>query len=273
MIKVKSGNNIDPFDVDSIRHQMAIQGKFMGLSESYSGKYPELPEISTSLKWGKLLSEYEIIPEVRIQRLERVVELLDLSKKVLDVGVGWGDIVPLILRKNPMADYTGIDFSNEVIDNLKKKYPSQKFHATTLDKMDGTYDYILVLEVLEHIIPSKVASFYDDIKSRLRNDGLLVFTVPLYEDLKLQTLICGKCGSLVNRMGHVRTYTPTLIKAELNLFVFTVEQLEFVYEGYYGVLGTIRRHLRDLAGRILGPSNYQKLKPTNAILTCREGKQ
>lgn len=261
--------NIDPFHVDSIRHQMAIKGDSLGLSESYSGKYPELPEISTSLKWDKLLSEYAIIPEVRIQRLKRVVELLDLSKKVLDVGVGWGDIVPLISGKNPMADYTGIDFSNEVIDNLKKKYPSQKFQAVTLDKMDGTYDYILVLEVFEHIIPSKVASFYVDIKSRLRNDGLLVVTVPLYEDLKLQTMICGKCGSMVNRMGHVRSYTPELIQAELKVFGFTVEQQEFVYEGYYGVLGTIKRHIRDLAGRSLGPSNYQKLKPTNVVLTCR----
>ncbi|MBI4843573.1 MAG: class I SAM-dependent methyltransferase [Nitrospirae bacterium] len=256
------------FEVDIYRQGLAASKRLEELRETYSGNYPELGDISTAEKWDSL-SGMENVPEIRVRRLEKVVRLISQGKKILDVGVGWGDILPLLLKQNKAGDYTGIDFSAEVIKRLSAGYPRQKFINTTVDKLNDRYDCILVLEVLEHIVPSRVFDFLNEARRLLKDDGVLIVSVPL-EDIKNNTFVCGKCGSHVNKMGHVRSYSADLIKAELQLAGFGAFRSERVYSGYYGLSGTLKRSLRNMAGRLLGPSGYKAVTPSNIILALKK---
>lgn len=257
------------FDVDFFRQELAAAGDIKGLLETYSGNYPEIGDISTAEKWDGL-SERDNVPEIRIKRLERVVRLIDFDKKILDIGVGWGDIVPILHRYNNEVDYTGIDFSAELIKRLCSKYPAQKFIHTTVETLNEKYDCVLVLEVLEHIVPSKVLDFLEKIRMILEEKGVLIVTVPLNENLKNNTFICGKCGCYVNRMGHVRSYSLNLIKAELTIAGFKEVYTELIFEGYYGLKGLLKRYVRNIAGYLIGPSGFKPVTPACVVLMCKK---
>lgn len=257
------------FDVDVYRQKLAASGKLSELLESYKGGYPEISNISTAEKWDNL-SDFDSIPEIRVKRLERVVELIDLNKKILDIGVGWGDIVPILYKHEKTVNYTGVDFSAEIVKKLRDKYPKQRFINTTVDTLNDNYDYVLVLEVIEHIVPIKTFNFLKDVKKVLRDKGTLIVTVPINEDLKSNTFVCGKCGSFVNRMGHVRSYSFNLIKTELEIAGFLVTYSELIYEGYYGFKGAVKRWLRNIAGELIGPSNFKPIRPGCVILKCKK---
>jgi len=262
-------NEINVFDVDIIRQRLAESGRVEELLKRYSGEDPEIGDISTAEKWDNL-SDMDKVPEIRIRRLERVVRLIDTDKKILDIGVGWGDIIPILHKYKKEADYTGIDFSPELIKRLCSKYPAQKFINTTVETLSEEYDYVLVLEVLEHIVPSKVFDFLKEIKRVLKDNGTLIVTVPLNENLKNSTFVCGKCGSYVNRMGHVRSYSLYLIKSELQMAGFEVKYTELIYEGYYGLKGLLKRYVRNIAGYLIGPSGFKPVMPACIVLMCKK---
>ncbi len=259
------------FDVDVLRQELAVSGEINKLMDTYGGEYPEVEDISTHEKWDNL-AEMEIVPDIRIKRLEKVAELIDVEKKILDIGVGWGDIVPILLKCNDKVDYTGIDFSEKIINRLHDKHPDQKFIKTTSDALKEKYDYVLVLEVLEHIVPSKTFDFIKEVNRLLNDEGILIVTVPMNENIKNATFVCGKCGSFVNKMGHVRDYSSELIKAELKICGFNTVSSEYVYHGYYGTKGLIKRWLRNMAGRLLGPAGFKPLAPGNVILVLKKAR-
>lgn len=49
------------------------------------------------------------------------------GKMVLDVGCGFGDIIPFIRRESVDFYYTGVDIVPEFIEEARKKYPQGKF--------------------------------------------------------------------------------------------------------------------------------------------------
>lgn len=262
-------NNI--FEVDLLRQKLANENRFDELLKTYSSGYPEFEELSTSEKWDDL-SEMDTVPEVRLRRLEKVVEMVDPKSKILDIGPGWGDIIPLLKKKNEKVDYCGIDFSAEIVKRLQEKYPQQKFIHTSVEGVKEKFDYVLVLEVMEHILPSKIFNFLRDVQNVIKDNGYLIITVP-FEELSLHTLTCSKCGSYVNRMGHVRSYSLPLIKAELNSAGFSVVEEKILYHGYDGFKGSIKRTLRNIAGYLLATSGYKPVGPGGVLLKCIKNKK
>lgn len=61
-------------------------------------------------------------------RLKELVADLDFEgKSVLDVGCGFGDIIPYLSRKAKKFDFTGVDMVPEFIQAAQKKYPKYRF--------------------------------------------------------------------------------------------------------------------------------------------------
>jgi len=58
---------------------------------------------------------------------ELVKDLNFDEKSVLDVGCGFGDIIPFIFSKCDSFEYTGVDFTKEFIEKAKNKYPGFRF--------------------------------------------------------------------------------------------------------------------------------------------------
>lgn len=91
----------------------------------------------------------------------RTVERLlpDLNgTRVLEIGCGCGDFSLRLLQRYPLADVTGVDFSDEAIALASAKVPghnaSVRFlvdDAENLHFPAATFDYIISCECLEHV--------------------------------------------------------------------------------------------------------------------------
>lgn len=258
--------NSSAFEVDGIRHAIACKGDLEALRKSYAKDvHPELPDMSSAALWDDLASSSEA-PEFRIRRLRAVANQVPPGSNVLDVGIGWGEVISMILSRG--CSYTGIDFSEQIVAHVSKQHPGCKFLIGGLEQITTTYDAVLALEVCEHILPSKIFLFFSEIRRILAGNGALIITVPVYENLRAMTLSCPQCGHMHNRMGHVRAYTPELIAAELKLAGFAVEKSFFIYASFDNTFaGTIKRRLVDLGRHLF---NLGKTVPLNIVIVARK---
>jgi len=257
----------DPFGVDALRQELAQKGDVSALRATYEpGRYPEPPDISSTELWDDLAS-YGEVPAFRIWRLKAVAEQIPTGSHVLDIGVGWGEIVPMILARGN-CHYTGVDFSERIVEQVAKKHPTCRFIVGGLEQISETFNVVLALEVCEHVLPSKIFGFLQQISKLLSDHGMLIVTVPVYENLRAMTLRCPGCGHLHNRMGHVRSYTPELIEAELSLAGFDVAESFFVYANFDNSLaGQIKRRIVDIGRLVL---RLGQTKPLNIVVVARK---
>ena len=63
--------------------------------------------------------------EVRFKQL--VADIDFNGKRILDVGCGFGDIIPFIQKRAKVFKYTGVDVVPEFIKVANKKYPGREF--------------------------------------------------------------------------------------------------------------------------------------------------
>jgi 2-polyprenyl-3-methyl-5-hydroxy-6-metoxy-1,4-benzoquinol methylase len=257
----------NPFGIDVIRQELARQGDMATLRATYEpSRYPELSDMSSTELWDDLAACAEV-PEFRVRRLRAVADRIPPGSRVLDIGIGWGEVIPMVLARSN-CHYTGIDFSKRIVEEVAKKQPTCRFFVGGIEQISETFDAILALEVCEHVLPSKIFGFFQQISRLLGDNGRLTVTVPVYEDLRAMTLRCPNCGHMHNRMGHVRSYTPELIKAELVLAGFEVVESFFIYADFDNSLaGHIKRGIVEIGRRIL---RLGQTKPLNIVVVARK---
>ncbi len=91
---------------------------------------------SSKINYQKTFRKYGVGPralrwhskKAATQRYEQIVADIDFEgKSILDVGCGFGDIIPYISAKAKKFEYLGIDITPEFIREAKKLYPGHKF--------------------------------------------------------------------------------------------------------------------------------------------------
>jgi SAM-dependent methyltransferase len=88
--------------------------------KSYQKSYKKYGVGPKALKWHS--------EKAAKQRYEQIVVDIDFNgKSILDVGCGFGDIIPYIADKSDIFSYTGIDFVPEFIKEAKRIYPKHRF--------------------------------------------------------------------------------------------------------------------------------------------------
>ncbi len=84
--------------------------------------------------------------------LEKCIEGKDI-KRCLDIGCGSGDDLSIISRRYPQAELFGIDFGDwkaEELTRLGIKHLSVNIESEKLPFGDGTLDFIIANQILEH---------------------------------------------------------------------------------------------------------------------------
>lgn len=156
--------------------------------------------------YEKRASRYERFDKQGYVRYERACSLVGINpnSKILDVGCKKAHLLDILEKKRIDCNYTGVDISQTVIDELGDKNGTFLVHdlmePMPFDK--NSFNYIFCLEVLEHIEnPTFVLrQFYDVLKP----DGVLILSVPnVYSWLNF----LGNILSYKAREGHIHSFT------------------------------------------------------------------
>jgi len=87
---------------------------------NYASRYKKFGVHPKTLGWHSKRAAYQRYEEI-------VAELIFARKSVLDVGCGFGDIIPFIRKKTENFEYTGVDIVPEFIKEARKLYPKYRF--------------------------------------------------------------------------------------------------------------------------------------------------
>jgi SAM-dependent methyltransferase len=94
-----------------------------------------------------------------------------LQGRTLDVGCGIGDL--LACRKNTI----GVDINKKMVDwCLSQGYSAELMQADKLPYFDGSYDSVIIDNVLEHIIEPQ--AILNEVRRVLVDNGVLIVGVP-----------------------------------------------------------------------------------------------
>ena len=153
----------------------------------------------------------------RFEVLRRFIKPELFDGLILDVGCGNG-----VVRKQ-LEDSYGIPVSGCDLDLkvLKLVPPGQgEVYFYDINQKEGSlkekYSTLLLMDVLEHI--AQPVAFLESARYHLKNDGRLILNVPAWPHLY---------SSFDSIQGHVKRYTPSALKSELEAAGFKVEKLAY----------------------------------------------
>ncbi len=233
----------DPFKIELLRSVLAQKKDFKKLEQTYNKSLPEIKNSNSKNLWNEIFQDKSRLKnqdQMTKKKIKTVASFIQTHKKpkILDIGIGKGYLEEFLYdmdKKN--IDLYGIDISTVAIDNSRKKY---KGHFRICDALDiakiykkGFFDYIVALEVAEHISPKDILGFFHQVNSLLKPKGVFIITTPTNEHLEKTDL---------NPSSHVRQYTFEILEAELKLTGFKVSSLKFLYafKEYYFIKNILR---------------------------------
>lgn len=108
-----------------------------------------------------------------------VLSIFDYKgKKVLDAGSGDGRLSSLLFERG--SEVTGVDYSERAIALASAIEPGVRFVCGSIINcsFDEIFDFIFLIEVLEHIEPSQISNVLNNLKNFLADDGKIIITFP-----------------------------------------------------------------------------------------------
>jgi 2-polyprenyl-3-methyl-5-hydroxy-6-metoxy-1,4-benzoquinol methylase len=216
---------MNAFETEKYRHKLAAKREYTKLQETYNKKYPEIKNLNSAKFWDHKHADSPDLKDQDGMTKDRVKITYDFipktTKKLLDIGAGKGFVEELITQ-NRYIELYGNDISEFSVKSLKSKFKGS-FSVQSIYKLkykNDFFDTILLLEVLEHIPPSKTFSVLRKIRKLIKGHGYFILSVPLNEGLEHMDK---------NLNGHLRTYTKELLTAELEINGFKILNYKYLY--------------------------------------------
>ncbi len=218
------------FSQDEARSQIAKTEKLHQLKNTYlNGEKIKNP--NTSFFWDKKFTKKSnfLVDPMTKDRVNYAVSLMpEKTETILDIGVGQGYFIKKLQRKNHSIKIFGVDISIKGLQKVKVTTPGNYFVASVLLlPFKKRFDVISIFEVLEHIPYYDTFKTMTQIKNLLKNNGILLISVPINE----------KYTHKNNPNGHLRRYSKELIISELKLTGFKILAIKefFAFKDWYNV--------------------------------------
>ena len=148
------------------------------------------------------------IGEKELERASTTVSAIPSDcASILDVGCGDG-LVAFEAQRRTGAKLALLDFSFVALGRIQ----GQRFCASAhqLPFADQSFDLVMTTEILEHIPESLYPVVLREL-ARVSRRYVLI-TVPNQENLTENLARCDKCGARFHLWGHVRRYSPQLLR-------------------------------------------------------------
>lgn len=253
----------NPFQVEIDRDILATQKKYKELQRTYTSSFAQIPDHNTPIMWDEInLSHKKIgdhpMEDDRIRIVSRWIKEKSIS--VFNIGFGSANLEREYFQRHSHSDvsWKGIDISSKSVTKAKKEFLLATFsigNMLQLREKDNSFDYVVSLEVLEHIQPSNTMKALKEIYRVIKPGGYFIVSVPLNEGLE-KMIARGE-----NPNAHVRIYTPDLIKAELGIIGFTIkkEKVLYAFHSFYKAKSVLADYIFK-----------RKYKPNNIILLAQK---
>jgi 2-polyprenyl-3-methyl-5-hydroxy-6-metoxy-1,4-benzoquinol methylase len=128
---------------------------------------------------------------------------------VMDIGCGTGFYTD-ILQRLGVKKYTGIDITDTLFAKHKENFGDYEFVKKDIatEKVEGKYDLIIMIEVLEHIVNDDKLSFaMENVKNCLAENGVFIISSIWKKGKK--------------HMFYVRRWTLDEIKQRFEGYIFS----------------------------------------------------
>jgi len=103
----------------------------VGKLESYRRTYKKYGVNARALQYTSRQAQEkrlrELVADIDFEDHRPIGPLARRGKSVLDVGCGFGDIIPFISEKTKSFEYTGVDLVPEFIEVARERYPNHRF--------------------------------------------------------------------------------------------------------------------------------------------------
>lgn len=146
--------------------------------------------------------------------LDRVSSLLDESGRLADIGVGEGLALERVGPSAPLI--VGVDYRHDKLGVARSRVPGLRplqADAGMLPLVDRSFDTVLCIEVLEHLVTPDAAVAE---LARITRNACLV-SVPWEPFFRLGNLGRGKnVGRLGNDPEHVQQFSPRRLRRALS---------------------------------------------------------
>jgi SAM-dependent methyltransferase len=145
-----------------------------------------------------------------LPRLRFLARSIPAGAEVLDIGVGDGAFERIAAVRGLRVHVLDPDAQAvaRARDELHLGDRARCGRAESLPWPDGTFDAVVMSEVLEHLDDATLAAALSEAARVLRAGGRLLGTVPADEVLDAQRVICPDCGRRFHRWGHEQSFTP-----------------------------------------------------------------
>ncbi len=132
--------------------------------------------------------------------------------RILEIGVGSGALL-LRLAQRGWRPY-GADVAWELVASISKRgIRGVVAGASGLPFSAGSFDAVVMLEVLEHLLPGHAEAGVAEAARLLRPHGLLLLSTPHDERLQDHQVVCPNCAALFHPVQHLRSFTAPSLRA------------------------------------------------------------
>jgi len=127
---------------------------------------------------------YKRVTEIFISNCKKHISNIE-TLNVLEIGVGTG-LITDALCKLGVTRYLGIDITNVLFIDIQKKFPHYKFLKTdvTTDIIDGKFDVVVIIDVIEHIVTTEKLDFAFSNLNNCLNDNGYILIAPITNQTK-----------------------------------------------------------------------------------------
>lgn len=220
------------FELDKLRDKLASENSIKKFKDTYRTPV-NFKDLNTPIFWDEKMSRdrEQTVSPIYKDKINIISEILiRLGGNILDIGMG-NAFLEQRLSKSKNIKLYGMDISSYVINKAKKEFEGEYKigDIKSIPFKTNLFDVVVALDVLEHIPSSQILAAYDEIVRVSKKKSKIVISVPLNENLEEMV----KKG--INPNGHMRVYTPNILKAELSLFGFKVveEHYLFAFSKFY----------------------------------------
>jgi cyclopropane fatty-acyl-phospholipid synthase-like methyltransferase len=167
-----------------------------------------------------------------LSRYKFVSKMLQGCEEVLEVGCGDAFFSRVVIAE--VKKLTAVDFDPAFVKDVNKrmsdKWPFEcRVHDMLNGPVNGKFDGIYALDVLEHILPENEDRFIKNMASSLSTHGTMIIGIPSLESQAY--------ASPISKEGHVNCKSQPDLKETMkkyfnNVFMFSMND-EVVHTGYH----------------------------------------